>query len=148
MMDKLNSAPPMQPNKKTSAERRRLSILVADDSVDTVLTLAAILRDEGHGVHTCANSIHVTEAIRRYKPDVCILDIVMPGKTGLSIAREVRAMRLGERPVLIAISGVFDKPGDEIIAKSAGFDYFVPKAAEPAELLRVIDEATEGPAAA
>ena len=137
----------MQPNKKTPMERRRLSILVADDSVDAVLTLAAILRDEGHGVHTCANASYVTEAIRRYRPDVCILDIVMPGRSGFSIAREVRAMTRQERPVLIAVSGVFDKPGDEIIAKSAGFDYFVPKASEPAELLRVIDEVTEGPAA-
>jgi CheY-like chemotaxis protein len=139
----------MQATKKTNAARkRRLSILIADDDADTVLTLALMLRDEGHVVHTCINANFVTEAVNRYKPEVCILDIVMPGKTGFSIVRELLAMNLTRRPLLIALSGVFNKPSDEIIAKTAGFDLLVRKGDEPRDLMRIIDELAEEPPAA
>lgn len=123
-------------NNKTKA---RLSILVADDQVDTVTTLAALLRSEGHTVHTCANASLVIKSIERFKPDVCILDIVMPGKTGFSLARDVHAMQLKHRPVLVAISGVFNSYGDDVVATSAGFDYFVRKDKIPNELVALID---------
>ena len=100
--------------------------------------LAAVLADEGHVVHTCAKATFVLEAIQRYKPDVCVLDIVMPGKTGFSIVRDIFALKLAVRPVLIAVSGVFTRPSDDIVAKSVGFDYFVRKGASPNDLLRII----------
>ena len=128
----------MQAKKKPAAQPRK-SILIADDSADTVLTLSEILRDEGYVVHTCANANFVIEAVERYKPDICILDIVMPGKTGFSIVRDIFALKLPVRPVLIAVSGVFTRPSDDIVAKSVGFDYFVRKGASPEELLRIID---------
>src|SRR5436305_10976074 len=65
------------------------SILVADDEMDTVQTLAAILTDEGHRVHNVSHGSLVMDAVRRYKPHVCILDIDMPGKDGYVIAREI-----------------------------------------------------------
>ena len=68
---------------KSLAERRRLSVLLVDDNVDFVLTLATILRDEGHVVHTCANARLVAEMVVEHKPDVCVLDIVMPGRDGI-----------------------------------------------------------------
>jgi len=131
-------------NKNASAPSRRLSILVADDEVDTVVTLASILRDAGHVVHTCADPRIVIEAIQRFQPEVCILDIVMPGKTGFSIAREVNRMNLPKRPVLIAITGVFTRPSDDIVAKSAGFDHFFRKGGHPSELLDLISEIAGG----
>lgn len=126
--------------KNNSAPARRLSILIADDDVDTVLTLATMLRDDGHVVHTCANANIVIEAVERYQPDVCILDIVMPGKTGFSIARDMLRMKLDKRPILIALTGVFTKVSDEVIARTAGFDYFVRKGGEATELLGLIAE--------
>ena len=119
-------------------KRRQLSILVADDDRDTLATLAALLAHEGHVVHTCAKATFALEAIQRYKPDVCVLDIVMPGKTGFSIVRDIFALKLPVRPVLIALSGVFTRPSDDIVAKSVGFDYFVRKGANTNELLRII----------
>ena len=133
----------MQFNKQNLRPRRALSILIADDEVDTVQTLAALLGDAGHVVHTCTNATFVIDAIRRFKPDVCVLDIVMPRKTGFSIAREVYALHLVNRPVLIALSGVFNRPSDDIVAKSAGFDYLIRKGAEPTDLLRIIDHLSE-----
>ena len=139
----------MQAKQKSSAQPRK-SILIADDSADTVLTLSEILRDEGYVVHTCANANFVIEAVQRYQPDICILDIVMPGRTGFSLAREIIAMNLAKRPVLIAMSAVFNKPSERPLLYSAGFDHVMPKPADPQELLRLIDEVGGGepPAAA
>ena len=134
----------MQATNKNYAAARRLSILIADDDVDTVLTLAAMFRDDGHVVHTCANANIVIDAIERYQPDVCVLDIVMPGKTGFSIARDLRRMKLAKHPVLIALTGVFTKASDEVVARTAGFDYFVRKGGEPTELLALIAELAGG----
>jgi DNA-binding response OmpR family regulator len=136
----------METHNKKSGARPRLSVLIADDDVDTVLTLAEMLRDEGHIVHTCASARVVVESIQRYKPDICLLDIVMPSKTGFTIAREVLAtMKPHERPILIAISGVFTSPSDEVVVKSAGFDHFIRKGTEPTELLRLINSYAGGP---
>ena len=109
-----------------------------------------MLRDEGHVVHTCANAGLCLQLIERYKPDVCILDIVMPGKTGFSIARDVHRLGLAKRPLLIGLSGVFTGPKHDVVVKSAGFDYFVRKGSDPAELLRIIEHLAGGddPAAA
>ena len=134
----------MQASSKNPAlVRRSLSILLADDDYDTLLTLSTMLRDEGHVVHTCVNAEFVMEAIRRYRPDICILDIVMPAKTGFSIARDVIALKLPQRPVLVALSGVFSKASDEIILKSAGFDHLVRKGGDPNDLFRIINEVAD-----
>ena len=140
----------MQFDKETEAARKHpLSILIADDDPDALLMLIMMLRDEGHIVHTCAGANSVVEAVSRHKPDVCIVDIVMPSRPGFGIVRELEAMNAPRRPLLIALSGVFSQPTDEILAKTAGFDLLVPKRMEPGELLRIIEElATDEPAPA
>jgi CheY-like chemotaxis protein len=134
--------------KKRSAALAALSILIADDDADTMLTLSELLRDEGHVVHTCANASFVLEAIERYKPKVCILDIVMPRKTGFALAREIMAMKLAKRPVLIALTGVFAQPADEVAVLGAGFDHVMSKSSSPDELLRLLEEIAAPPRAA
>jgi CheY-like chemotaxis protein len=119
---------------------RRLSILVADDEQDTVITLAAILEDEGHVVHTVTNGALVMDAVRRFKPEVCILDIQMPGETGYSLARQITAERKPDRPLLIAISGKWKTQVDRFVARSVGFDYFFQKPTEPADLIAALDQ--------
>lgn len=138
----------MPAQKATPAFKRSLHILLVDDHVDTVLTLAAILRDEGHAVHTCADPRRATDLARRLGPDLCILDLLMPGRSGFDIARELRAAQLV--PLLIAISGALTTPDDEARARAAGFDYFIVKSSESRELVELIDRiaGADGPPAA
>lgn len=104
------------------------------------MTLAALLRDEGHVVHTCANVHIALEAIRLHQPDVCILDIKMPGKSGYELAREIRAAELKPQPLLIAVSGHFKRPSEQLVARASGFDHFFPKGTwQPSELLALLD---------
>jgi DNA-binding response OmpR family regulator len=121
-----------------------LRVLLADDDKDTLLTLSAILKEEGHEVRTLQEGLSVKELVRGFDPDVCILDIEMPGKDGFILARELRETRAEERPMLVAISGVWIRPSDRFLAIMVGFDHFFQKPADPASLVRVLDEFRAG----
>lgn len=121
------------------ASSRFLSILIADDDRDTVNTLEAILVDEGHTVHKVYSGEEVLGAVKRYRPDVCILDIEMPGPSGYAAAQQVLTAMGLDRPVLIAISGRWTKKSEQLLARSVGFDRFFIKPADPEELLRFVD---------
>jgi CheY-like chemotaxis protein len=118
-----------------------LSILVADDEPDTVATLAALLTDEQHIVHTVTHGGLVMEAIRRFHPQVCILDIEMPGQNGFGLARDIRKLYGRDRPILIAISGRWVGQTDKLLAQSVGFDAFLTKPARVEDLLSTIRDA-------
>jgi CheY-like chemotaxis protein len=117
-----------------------LRILVADDNPDAVLALRLLLEQDGHIVHTMPSGARVVEAVREFKPDVCLLDIQMPGESGYAIARELREEYGVTRPVLIAISGVWYKASDQLLALSCGFDHFLEKPADPADLARLLGD--------
>jgi CheY-like chemotaxis protein len=131
----------VQATHRRPLQKASLGIFIADDNPDAIMTLAALLRDEGHVVHTCANANIALDAIRQHRPDVCILDIKMPGKSGYDLVREIRAARLQPEPVLIAISGHFKRPSEQLVARASGFDHFFPKGtSEPSELLALLDK--------
>ena len=106
----------------------RLRVVVADDDRDTVLTLTALLRDEGHEARGLHNGDEVLDAMREFDPDAVILDIAMPGRSGFDLAKHIKQMR-GEqkRPLIIGISGVYKQSADRILAKIVGFDKFLIK---------------------
>jgi PleD family two-component response regulator len=60
-----------------------LRVLLADDNPDTLLTLSVWLEQDGHIVRTVHDGGHVMPAVREFRPNVCILDIQMPGASGL-----------------------------------------------------------------
>ena len=129
---------------KSGSATSPLRVLVADDHPDTLLTLTALLQEDGHEVRALDEGSSVIGLVRGFDPDVCILDIEMPGKDGFILARELRDRRTGERPMLIAISGVWVRPSDRFLAIMVGFDHFFQKPADPAELLKVLDEFRQG----
>ena len=109
----------MQAATKIRPEKgRSLSVLIADDERDTVLMLAAILEDERHVVHQVTHGGLVREAVRRFKPEVCILDIEMPGESGYSLAEYLsKPDDPNQRPVLIAITGKWKSQTDKMLAR-------------------------------
>jgi CheY-like chemotaxis protein len=132
----------VQAHNNSPAARPRLNVFVADDEVDTIMTLAAILRDEGHTVQTCASGSLALGMVERYQPDVCILDISMPLKNGFDLARDIRNLQLPRRPVLIAVSGVYTRPSEQLLARSVGYDHFMVKPTDPRELIAVLETLT------
>src|SRR5438045_2413096 len=113
----------------------RLRILIADDDRDTTASLAALLRDEGHDVHTAARGDELLALCSALRPDVVIADIELPGMSGYAVAQEVRQRDGPLAPLLIAISGKWTKTSDKLLGYSVGFDHYLLKPARFRELL-------------
>ena len=121
----------------TNAPQQRLRVLVADDERDQVATLALLLADEGHEVREVYRGSEVLRMVRDFDPDVALIDIGMPGMTGYDVAREIRQVFGGTRPLLIAITG-WKQSSDRILARLAGFDHHLAKPYDPKELVALI----------
>ena len=118
-------------------------ILVADDDVDTVTTLTALLEEEGYEVRGVNRGGDVLQAIFHFAPDVVLLDIGMPQMTGYEVARVLRERYGSARPALIAVTGR-SAEADRQQTRAAGFEHHVAKPFEPRALLRLIGELAGG----
>ena len=117
---------------------RRLRIMVVDDDRDSVLTLKTILGDEGHEVWGVFRAGDVKLGIQHFDPDVVLLDIGLPDGSGYALAEEIRAQIGRDRPMLIALTGLYREGPDKSLSKAIGFDHFVTKPYDVAHLLHLI----------
>ena len=116
-------------------------MVVIDDEPDIVVTILALLRDEGYDAEGFGSGRAGLDGIGRLDPDVIISDIAMPAPNGWDIAREVRS-RQGERsPLLIAISGQYTSAADRILAQLNGFNYYLAKPCDPQVLMALVEKA-------
>jgi signal transduction histidine kinase/ActR/RegA family two-component response regulator len=114
-------------------------ILVAVDNRDAAESLAALLQLEGHEVTLAYDGADALAAYERVRPQVCLLDIGMPLRTGNEVAAEIRARADGSDATLVAITG-WGQDADRTQALAAGFDHHLTKPVDPAQLLRLIGE--------
>ena len=112
-------------------------MLVADDNRDNMATLGALLRSEGYVVHLAKNGIEALTLAAAFLPDVALLDLRMPGRSGFDVAQELKRRYRNECPVLIAVTGHGDAQNREQAAVS-GFRHFVTKPYDSQALLRLI----------
>lgn len=136
----MHSKPPLETLRRVPyTAPRPLRILVADDNRDTVLTLMMLLREEGHEVRTAYDGSDALRAARFANFDAIILDIEMPELSGYAIAQELRAHYYGTRaPLLVAISGKWNKPSEKLLSRAVGFDHHLTKPCDPNEILRLL----------
>jgi len=119
--------------------RETLRIVIADDEHDAVLMLSALFREEGHQTRGVYRGDEVVDAIVEFGADAALIDLVMPGMTGLDVARQLRQRYGSDAPLLIAVSA-WNAPADKVLARAAGFDEHVGKPYEPTELLSLVGE--------
>jgi len=117
-----------------------LRVLVVDDDRDTVVSLEMLLREEGHSVVGVYKGKEVLPSIRKFEPDVVLLDIGLPDMTGYDVARAVRQQ--AKRPTLIAVTA-WSKETDRLMAKAAGFDHYLAKPYDPRALLALLGPGEE-----
>ena len=67
------------------------TVLVADDEPNIVISLEFLMKREGHRVLVARDGSEALETIRREKPDLVLLDLMMPGKSGFEVCQAVRA---------------------------------------------------------
>jgi CheY-like chemotaxis protein len=112
------------------------TVLIADDNRDTVETLSALLRMEGHHVIEAHCGAEALDQGQQWQPRVLVLDIGMPRLDGYEVARQVRREPWGHQAILIAHSG-WCRSEDRQRAVAAGFNYHVTKPIDPDALLEL-----------
>ena len=116
-----------------------LRVMVVDDEADARELLAAMLSQYGAEVKTCSSAGEALEILQRYKPDVLVSDIGMPGEDGYVLIKKVRALEPEHSRRIPAVAlTAYARAEDRIRALSAGYNMHVPKPVEPTELAIVI----------
>ena len=113
-----------------------MKVLIADDNVDHVLTLSALLEADGFDVKSAHRAEDILPLTRSFLPDVCLLDIGMPRCNGYETAKKLRA-EFGAAPKLIAVTA-YATERDRVTAREAGFDLHIAKPFESPELVAAL----------
>ncbi len=101
-----------------------MKILVAEDDPNTRKGLQRILEDEGYETLVADNGETALDLFRNGNPDVVCLDVMMPGKDGFAVCRELR--RLDERTPILFISAKSEEI-DKVLGLELGADDFIVK---------------------
>jgi CheY-like chemotaxis protein len=113
-------------------------ILIADDSVSLRMLVRRVLTMHGHEVMEADDGLRAREKPTDERPEVAILDIVMPGLSGLDLCQIVRADPELCSTALIVISANLSEED----ALAAGADAFLGKPFRPPELLSAVESVT------
>jgi two-component system OmpR family response regulator len=107
------------------------TILIADDEPKLVTLVEKYLQAEGYSVITCKDGTETMEAFQRQPLDCLILDINMPSRDGLSIAREIR--KNSDVPIIFLSARTEEI--DRIVGFELGADDYIPKPFSPREMV-------------
>jgi DNA-binding response OmpR family regulator len=110
-------------------------ILVVDDEPDILEFVQAILEDEGYMVATTSKGEYVETLHNGGLPDLIVLDVLLSGKDGRAIARQLKSQENTKRIPIIMFSA---HPSAEQTALEAGADDFIAKPFEIDNLLEKI----------
>lgn len=117
--------------------KQALRIVLADDNVDGVETLATLLELVGHTVYKATQGDAALEAALTLRPEVLILDIGMPVLNGYEVCRRVRQEAWAHRLFIIGVTGL-GQDEDRRRSLEAGFDVHLVKPVDTRELLRLL----------
>jgi class 3 adenylate cyclase len=109
-------------------------ILVVDDTPQNVKLLADLLGVKGYDVVTAASGAEALEQVAQHRPDLVLLDVVMPGMTGYEVCRKLREdPQTATLPVVMVTA--LDPATERIKGIEAGADDFISKPLNQPELL-------------
>jgi signal transduction histidine kinase len=122
-------------------------ILVVDDNADSLDSLAALLRCEGHEVYTAADGLEALARAALCRPEIALLDLGMPKLDGVQLGRRIRAEPWGRAMTLIALTG-WGQETDRKRTQAAGFDAHLIKPLDMGALAPYLLPQANGAAAA
>jgi two-component system cell cycle response regulator DivK len=133
-------------------------VLIVDDDPDNVSYLKDVLEDAGYRTVTAGDGLEGMERVRQACPDLVLLDLMMPNKSGIRMFQELKADQELRRIPVVIVTGVSQATGVDfshlLVRQAAGQPEvspsgetkysrpsgFLEKPVEPEELLRVVQE--------
>lgn len=106
-------------------------ILVVDDERSILDLVSAYLRQEGYEVHTAIDGPTALQAARAFRPELIVLDVMLPGMDGLELLTRLRR----ESDVYIILLTAKSEETDKIVGLSVGADDYLTKPFSPRELV-------------
>src|ERR671910_2207165 len=110
-------------------DKRRIAVIEDEDTI--AASLAARLRSEGFEVATAGDGIEGVELCDRFRPDLVILDLMLPGLDGLEVCRRIQR----DRHVPVLMLTARDSEADLEIGLAVGADDYMTKPFSPRELV-------------
>jgi signal transduction histidine kinase/CheY-like chemotaxis protein len=117
---------PAKPTPMSFISAETYRILLADDNVDFVNSIGALLTAMGHSVVITHNGPDALAAAKRFCPDYAFLDIGLPQMSGYDLARGIRDLSCCTMTVMVAVTG-WGQEKDRQLAFEAGFDHHMVK---------------------
>jgi signal transduction histidine kinase len=136
--------PTVHPGDARASTTVRRRILVADDNIDALESLATLLELGGHEVYSASNGTLAFECAERHLPEVALLDIGMPLLDGYEVARRIRAQPWGKAITLVALTG-WGQDSDRRRSREAGFDSHLVKPLDLDKLTELLASLTRRP---
>jgi two-component system response regulator MtrA len=106
-------------------------ILVVDDDASLAEMLSIVLRQEGFDSELCGRGDEALSAFRDYRPDLVLLDLMLPGRDGIEVCKQIRA----ESGVPIVMLTAKGDTVDVVVGLESGADDYVVKPFKPKELI-------------
>ena len=114
------------------------TVLVVEDNEDNLFTLRQILARRPLEIVTARSGRQAIERCRQQAPDLVIMDVQMPGMTGLQATGAIRALPGGAQIPIVALTAQAMK-GDRERILAAGCDAYLSKPVQPNELIAVVE---------
>ncbi len=109
-----------------------MRVLVVDDDPPSVKMISFLLREEGYSVLTAADGEEALRLVQEERPDLIILDVMMPKVDGLEVCRRLRRQMVDVPIIILSAKG---ETSDRVLGLELGADDYLPKPFEPVELL-------------
>ena len=113
----------------TALQVRCRQVLIVEDNIDQAQTLRMFLSMKGHRLEIAATGPAALEIARRFRPEVVLLDLGLPGLDGFEVARQLR-QEYGEAIRIIAVSA-YASENDRRQSLEAGCELHLVKPADP-----------------
>jgi len=120
------------------------SILLVDDEAAIRRTFRVLLEGEGHDVRVARNADEALAKLAEARPDLVLLDVMMPGRNGFAVCAEIRRT---DKLLPVLFLTAMDAEADQVRGFGLGADDYISKATGDAELLARIRRALDRSAA-
>ena len=126
-------------NSSSRVTPRVYRILLVEDNLDFVHTTAMLLKEMGHSVDYAVNGYVAFEVARRFRPDVVLCDLGLPGVTGFEVCQQIRKDPELQAVRIIALTA-YDDDAYRKRAEQVGFDAYYTKPLDPAALYELFGD--------